>query len=65
MIASRGSIIPLFIEQIKKGATNNNRSKMTRYLMSLDDAVDLVLYAFQNKQEICLFKNLLHQQLKL
>jgi len=49
VMASRGSVIPLFIEQIK-----NNRPltitdpNMTRYLMSLEDAVDLVVYAFQH-----------------
>jgi len=49
VMASRGSVIPLFIEQIKTGnpltITNPN---MTRFMMSLDDAVDLVLYAFKN-----------------
>ena len=49
VMASRGSVIPLFIEQIKQGkpitVTDPN---MTRFLMSLDDAVDLVLYAFAN-----------------
>jgi UDP-N-acetylglucosamine 4,6-dehydratase/5-epimerase len=48
VMASRGSVIPLFIEQIKKGdpltITDPN---MTRYMMTLDDAVDLVLFAFQ------------------
>ena len=49
VMASRGSVIPLFIEQIKQGkpitVTDPN---MTRFLMSLDDAVDLVLFAFAN-----------------
>jgi UDP-glucose 4-epimerase len=49
VMASRGSIIPLFIKQIKEGkpltVTDPN---MTRFLMSLDDAVDLVVYAFQH-----------------
>lgn len=49
VMASRGSVIPLFIEQIKSGEpqtiTNPN---MTRFMMSLDDAVDLVLYAFKH-----------------
>jgi len=49
VMASRGSIIPLFIEQIKSGKpltiTNPN---MTRFMMSLDDSVTLVLFAFKN-----------------
>lgn len=49
VMASRGSVIPLFVEQIKSNrditVTDPN---MTRYLMSLDDAVDLVLFAFEN-----------------
>ena len=48
VMASRGSVIPLFIDQIKKGnpltITDPN---MTRYMMTLDDAVDLVLFAFK------------------
>lgn len=51
VMASRGSVIPLFVEQIKSGRpltiTNPN---MTRFLMSLDEAVDLVLFAFENAQ---------------
>ena len=47
VMASRGSVIPLFVDQIRSGlpltVTDPN---MTRYLMSLEDAVDLVLYAF-------------------
>ena len=49
VMASRGSVIPLFIEQIKSGQpltiTNPN---MTRFLMSLEEAVELVIFAFQN-----------------
>lgn len=49
VMASRGSVIPLFISQIKEGKpitiTDPN---MTRFLMSLNNAVDLVLFAFQN-----------------
>lgn len=49
VMASRGSVIPLFIEQIKSGqpltVTNPN---MTRFLMNLADAVELVVFAFQN-----------------
>jgi UDP-glucose 4-epimerase len=52
VMASRGSVIPLFIKLIKEGkpltVTDPN---MTRFLMSLDDAVDLVLYAFENGQQ--------------
>lgn len=49
VMASRGSVIPLFVSQIREGkpltVTDPN---MTRFLMSLDDSVDLVLHAFQN-----------------
>lgn len=49
VMASRGSVIPLWIEQIKKGnpitITDPN---MTRFMMTLDDAVDLVVYAFEH-----------------
>ncbi len=49
VMGSRGSVIPLFVEQIKKGnpvtVTDPN---MTRFMMSLDGAVDLVIFAFQN-----------------
>jgi UDP-glucose 4-epimerase len=49
VMASRGSVIPLFVDQIKKKLpltiTDPN---MTRYMMTLDDAVNLVLFAFQN-----------------
>lgn len=49
VMASRGSVIPLFIEQIKqKKPITITNPEMTRYLMSLDDALDLVLYAFQH-----------------
>ena len=51
VMASRGSVIPLFIDQIRNGKpitiTDPN---MTRFMMSLDDAVDLVLFAFENGQ---------------
>ena len=52
VMASRGSVIPLFIDQILEGkpltVTDPN---MTRFLMSLDDAVDLVLFAFEHGQQ--------------
>lgn len=49
VMASRGSVIPLFVNQIKRGvALTVTDPKMTRFMMTLDDAVDLVLYAFQN-----------------
>lgn len=51
VMASRGSVIPLFIEQIKSGqpltVTNPN---MTRFLMSLEEAVELVVFAFQKAE---------------
>lgn len=49
VMASRGSVIPLFAEQIRKGLPITiTDPHMTRFMMSLDDAVDLVLFAFQN-----------------
>jgi UDP-glucose 4-epimerase len=49
VMASRGSVIPLFIEQIKKGnSLTITDPNMTRYMMTLDDAVDLVIFAFKN-----------------
>lgn len=49
VMASRGSVIPLFVEQIKTGRPLTvTDPHMTRFMMSIDDAVDLVLYAFQN-----------------
>jgi UDP-N-acetylglucosamine 4,6-dehydratase/5-epimerase len=51
VMASRGSVIPLFIEQIKNGqpltVTDPN---MTRFLMSLEEAVELVVFAFENAE---------------
>ena len=56
VMASRGSVIPLFIKQMSKGepltVTDPN---MTRFLMSLNEAVDLVLYAFTNGKQGDLF----------
>jgi UDP-N-acetylglucosamine 4,6-dehydratase/5-epimerase len=49
VMASRGSVIPLFVEQIQAGkALTITDPTMTRFMMTLDDAVELVLYAFQN-----------------
>lgn len=49
VMASRGSVIPLFIEQIKNGESLTiTDPTMTRYLMSLEEAVELVVFAFQN-----------------
>ncbi|HOI46545.1 MAG TPA: polysaccharide biosynthesis protein [Bacilli bacterium] len=56
VMASRGSVIPLFIEQIKaKKPITITNPEMTRFMMTLDDAVDLVLYAFQNGEQGDLF----------
>ncbi|WP_194973852.1 polysaccharide biosynthesis protein [Aquiflexum lacus] len=56
VMASRGSVIPLFIDQIKSGnpltITDPN---MTRFMMTLEDAVDLVWFAFENSQQGDLF----------
>lgn len=52
VMASRGSVIPLFVEQIKAGnPLTITNPDMTRFMMTLDDAVDLVLYAFQNGKQ--------------
>lgn len=49
VMASRGSVIPLFVDQIREGkALSITDPNMTRFMMTLDDAVDLVLYAFKN-----------------
>jgi len=49
VMASRGSVIPLFIEQVFAGKPITlTDPAMTRFMMTLDDAVDLVLYAFEN-----------------
>jgi UDP-glucose 4-epimerase len=51
VMASRGSVIPLFIEQIRAGKPITiTDPSMTRFMMTLDDAVDLVLYAFEHGQ---------------
>lgn len=49
VMASRGSVIPLFVSQLKAGTPLTvTDSNMTRFLMSLDDSVDLVLHAFEH-----------------
>ena len=49
VMASRGSVIPLFVDQIKSGKPITiTDPKMTRFMMTLDGAVDLVIYAFDN-----------------
>ena len=56
VMASRGSVIPLFLEQIKENRPITiTNPKMTRFMMTLDDAVDLVLYAFQHASQGDLF----------
>jgi UDP-glucose 4-epimerase len=51
VMASRGSVIPLFVSQIKSNKPITiTDPDMTRFMMSLDDAVDLVLFAYQNGQ---------------
>lgn len=56
VMASRGSVIPLFIDQIKdnKPLTITDPN-MTRFMMTLEDAVDLVIYAFENANQGDLF----------
>ena len=52
VMASRGSVIPLFIRQAKLGkALTVTDPNMTRFLMSLDDSIDLVLYAFSSANQ--------------
>ncbi|WP_018629370.1 polysaccharide biosynthesis protein [Niabella aurantiaca] len=56
VMASRGSVIPLFIDQIKAGKPLTiTNPDMTRFMMTLEDAVDLVLYAFENGKQGDLF----------
>ena len=51
VMCSRGSVIPLWIEQIRKGnPITLTEPKMTRFIMSLEEAVDLVLFAFEHGQ---------------
>ena len=56
VMASRGSVIPLFIEQIKENKVLTlTDPNMTRFMMTLEDAVDLVLYAFEHANQGDLF----------
>ncbi|MEG0825996.1 MAG: polysaccharide biosynthesis protein [Bacilli bacterium] len=56
VMASRGSVIPLFKEQIEKNKPLTiTNPEMTRFMMTLDDAVDLVIYAFENGKQGDLF----------
>lgn len=49
VMCSRGSVIPLWIDQIKSGnPITITEGKMTRFIMSLDEAIDLVMFAFEN-----------------
>lgn len=58
VMASRGSVIPLFLNQIQKGeAITITDPNMSRFFMSLEDAVDLVLFAFENGNPGDLFVN--------
>ncbi len=58
VMGSRGSVIPLFIDQLKQGNDLTiTDPKMTRFLMSLDEAVELVLFAFENGNPGDLFVN--------
>lgn len=56
VMASRGSVIPLFKQQIEEGQPLTiTNGEMTRYMMTLDDAVELVLFAFKNGKQGDLF----------
>ncbi|MEJ5961279.1 polysaccharide biosynthesis protein [Pedobacter immunditicola] len=58
VMASRGSVIPLFLKQINEGKPLTiTDPQMTRFLMSLEEAVDLVLFAFENGKQGDLFVN--------
>ncbi len=58
VMASRGSVIPLFLNQIQKGhPLTITDPKMTRFLMTLEDAVDLVLFSFEHGNPGDLFVN--------
>lgn len=52
VMCSRGSVIPLFVEQIKSGQPLSvTDPQMTRFIMSLDEAVELVIFAFKNAEQ--------------
>lgn len=52
VMASRGSVIPLFVEQLKKGnPLTVTEAQMTRFMMSLEEAVELVIFAFKNAEQ--------------
>jgi len=56
VLASRGSVVPLFVEQIQAGkALTVTDPEMTRFMMSIEEAVDLVLYAFESAEPGDLF----------
>lgn len=56
VMASRGSVIPLFLDQIEHGKpVTITNPKMTRFMMALEDAVDLVIYAFEHGKQGDLF----------
>lgn len=56
VMGSRGSVIPLFVDQVRAGGPLTvTDPQMTRFMMSIDDAVDLVLYAFQHGEPGDLF----------
>ena len=58
VMASRGSVIPLFLNQIKNNETITiTDPKMTRFLMSLEEAVELVIFAFEHGNQGDLFVN--------
>ena len=67
VMASRGSVIPLFINQIKNNQPITiTNPEMTRFMMTLSDAVDLVMYAFNNgKQGDIYVQNPLQLQLNI
>jgi len=56
VMASRGSVIPLFVDQIRNGESLTiTNPEMTRFMMTLEDAVDLVIYAFEHGKQGDLF----------